>query len=242
MKKSILIIITLITCNISFAKKIPVPELKSPVTDLTNTLYDYQIENIENKLLVFEKSQSGQIAVLMIETTGEESIEEYSIRLAEQWQIGSAENDDGIILLIAKSDRKLRIEVGYGLEATITDAEAQYIIDELITPQFKEGDFNAGINNGLNRITELITGTAPPLDEIISKQNKNNEGSNDTLIIIIIIFIIIFLFQKFTGRRLFGLLSSGSYSSSSGGWSSSGGSSFGGGGGSFGGGGASGSW
>jgi len=181
MKKIILIIITLIFCNLSFAEKIPIPELKSPVTDLTNTLYDYQIENIKSKLIVFEKSQSGQIAVLMIETTGEESIEEYSIRLAEQWKIGSAENDDGVILLIAKSDRKLRIEVGYGLEATITDAEAQYIIDELITPLFKQGDFNAGINNGIDRIIGLISGISPTLDEIAESYASTESTSDEDI-------------------------------------------------------------
>ncbi|MCF6366470.1 MAG: TPM domain-containing protein [Bacteroidales bacterium] len=144
--------------NFISAQTIPIPELKSPVTDLTETLSQIEIIQLENKLLNFEKDSSRQIAVLMLPTTGEESIEEYSIRLAEKWEIGSAENDDGIILLIAKNDRKLRIEVGYGLENKITDADAEYIIDNIITPEFKNGNFYNGIYNGIDAISESIKG------------------------------------------------------------------------------------
>lgn len=244
MKNTILFILATLFFNLSYAVKIPVPELKSSVTDLTNTLYDFQIETIKNKLDYFEKSNSSQIAVLIISTTGEESIEEFSIRVAEHWKIGSAENDDGVILLVAKNDRKLRIEVGYGLENIITDAEAGYIIDEIILPNFKNGDFNKGINNGIDRITGLLNGISPPLDEINSHRENNNTGSNDTLIILLIIIILFFVFRKLTGISILGSVISGSSrSSSSRSWGSSSGSSgFSGGGGSFGGGGASGSW
>ncbi|MCF6366469.1 MAG: TPM domain-containing protein [Bacteroidales bacterium] len=196
MKKTILIIITLIICNLSFAEKIPIPDLKGPVTDLTYTLYDFQLKNIENKLMQFEQNNSGQIVVFMLPTTGEESIEEYSIRLAEKWKIGSAENDGGIILLIAKNDRKLRIEVGYGLEAIITDAEAQYIIDNKITPQLKSGDFYEGIDAGIDRIIGLISGVLPTVDEISEISTPEN-SSADNLIITLFIIIVLTMFVPY---------------------------------------------
>ncbi len=245
MKKTILFIFAFYLFNLSFAKKIPIPELKSPVTDLTNTLYDFQIQSLENKLHSFGESHTSQIAVLLIPTTSEESIEEYSMRVAELWKIGSVKNDDGVIIIVAKKDRKLRIEVGYGLENIITDAEAGYIINEIITPSFKNGDFYIGIYNAIERLTGLINGISPSLDEIISDKSKNESGSNDTLIILIIIIIVLFIFKKLTGKSILGTVILGSNRSTSHkswGSSSTGRSSFGGGGGSFGGGGSSGSW
>lgn len=179
--RKICFLLLLLIAGSTSAQLVQIPELSGPVTDLSHTLYESQIKDLENKLKLFEKTNAGQIAVLIITTTGDESIEEYSIRLAEQWKIGSAKNDDGVILLIAKNDRKLRIEVGYGLEAIITDAEAQYIIDELITPQFKNGDFNAGINNGLDRIIGLITGISPTLEEITAVYTEESYSSSEAV-------------------------------------------------------------
>jgi len=197
MKKPILIIITLIICNLSFAEKIPIPELKSPITDLTQTLNKNEINQLKHKLLNFENNNTAQIVVLLIPSTGEESIEEYSIRLAENWKIGSAENDDGIILLIAKNDRELRIEVGYGLETTVTDAEAQYITDELITPKLKEGDFYTGINNGIDAIIEAVKGNIILSETDTSNINKNKSEDNTNLFIPYMFILIISIMMPF---------------------------------------------
>jgi len=195
MKKIIIFISTLIFFNLSFAERIPVPELKSSVTDLTGTISKTGLSYLQSKLKDFEKADIGQIVVLIIPTTGEESIEEYSIRLAEKWEIGSTQNNDGVILLVAKDDRKLRIEVGYGLESIITDAEASYIINYIIVPEFKSGDFYNGINLGINRIIGLIQGNISPKTESeIEDLEKTNETSKN-FVITGWAFILMFLFM-----------------------------------------------
>ncbi len=201
MKEILIISISLILYNLSFAEKIPIPELKSPVTDLTNTLSDTEIKGIVNKLLLFEKTEKGQIAVLIIGTTGEDNIEDFSIRLAEQWKIGSSTNNDGVIIIVAKNDRKVRIEIGYGLESTITDAEASFIIDNIITPGFKAGDFYSGVNNGIDRIIGLITGISPTIEEMSENKNTSikseTDWSENNLVLILLIIIVLALFGPF---------------------------------------------
>ena len=163
--------------------KIKVPPLKERVTDLTQTLSSYEISEIENELASFEEEKGSQVVVLMMLTTGDETIEEYSIRVAEEWKIGRKGTDDGVILLIAKNDRKLRIEVGYGLEGIIPDASAARIIDDYITPYFKNGDFAGGINEGLEKIMLLISGEnlpEPDYSNLISESVSSPQSGTDT--------------------------------------------------------------
>jgi uncharacterized protein len=141
----------------------PLPELKTPVTDLTGTLSKEQISNLENRILGLEKEKGSQIAIAIVPTTSAENIEQYSIRLATAWKIGRKGVDDGVLLVVAKQDRKLRIEVGYGLEGAIPDAYAKQIIDMTIVPRLREGKFYEGISDGLDRIISLIkTESLPP--------------------------------------------------------------------------------
>lgn len=140
----------------------PLPELKSPVTDLTGTLSPEQISNLENRIFGLEKEKGSQIAIAIVPTTSTESIEQYSIRLATAWKIGRKGVDDGVLLVVAKQDRKLRIEVGYGLEGTIPDAYAKQIIDMTIVPRLREGKFYEGISDGLDRIISLIRAESLP--------------------------------------------------------------------------------
>ncbi|QOJ23392.1 MAG: YgcG family protein [Gammaproteobacteria bacterium] len=135
-----------------------IPPLKAHVTDLTATLSASEATQLEQKLAAFEKTKGSQIAVFIIPTTQPETIEQYSIRVAEAWQLGRKGIDDGILLLIAKNDRALRIEVGYGLEGAVPDAAAKRIIAEIITPQFKQGHFAAGIDAGIDALINLIKG------------------------------------------------------------------------------------
>ena len=144
------------------AADVAVPVLKARVTDLTATLSAEQTAALENKLAAFETKKGSQLAVLLVPTTQPETIEQYSIRVVEQWKLGRKGVDDGILLLIAKNDRKLRIEVGRGLEGALPDAIAKRIIDEYITPPFKQGDFNGGVNAGVDRIIKVVDGEPLP--------------------------------------------------------------------------------
>ncbi|MYM87033.1 YgcG family protein [Rugamonas sp. FT82W] len=141
---------------------VKVPPLSSPVTDLTATLSADQRGSLEADLRAFEQRKGSQVAVLIVPTTKPESIEEYSIRVAEQWKIGRKKIDDGAILVVAKDDHALRIEVGYGLEGALNDATAKRIIDDIIVPRFRQNDFYGGIAAGAASIMKVIDGEALP--------------------------------------------------------------------------------
>lgn len=143
----------------------PVPKLESRVTDLTGTLTAGQQAELEQKLAAFEQRKGSQVAVLIVNTTQPEAIEQYALRVAEAWKLGRAQPDDGVLLLVAIRDRALRLEVGYGLEGAIPDALARRIIDENITPLFRQGDYYGGVGAGLTQVMRLIDGEAlPPPD------------------------------------------------------------------------------
>lgn len=139
-----------------------VPPLKSRVTDLTGTLSPQVVSRIEQQLAAFEKEKGAQVAVLMVPSVQPESIEEYAVRVFEQWKLGRKGVDDGVLLVIAKNDRKLRIEVGYGLEGVLNDATSKRIISDDIVPHFKRGDFAAGVEAGVSRILRVAGGESLP--------------------------------------------------------------------------------
>jgi uncharacterized protein len=141
---------------------VAVPPLTGRVVDRTATLGSSDIASLDKTLKDFEARKGSQIAVLIVPTTQPETIEQYSIRVAEAWKIGRKKIDDGAILVVAKDDRKLRIEVGYGLEGVLTDVTAKRIIDEVITPKFRSGDFAGGIADGVSRILRVVDGEPLP--------------------------------------------------------------------------------
>jgi len=147
---------------LSASAEVAVPPLQARITDLTGTLSASQIQNLDSRLRDFERAKGSQIAVLLLPTTQPETIEEYSIRVADAWKIGRAKTDDGVILVVAKDDRKLRIEVGRGLEGAIPDAVAKRIVSEVIAPHFKSGDFYGGIAAGTDALMKLIEGESLP--------------------------------------------------------------------------------
>ncbi|NVN84783.1 MAG: YgcG family protein [Rhodopseudomonas sp.] len=147
------------------AADVAVPSLTGRVVDQTGTLTAETSARLEQKLKEFEARKGSQIAVLLVPTTAPETIEQYSLRVAEQWKIGRKKIDDGAILLVAKNDRKLRIEVGYGLEGALNDVTAKRIIDEIITPKFKNSDFSGGIEDGVDRMIGVIDGEPLPKPE-----------------------------------------------------------------------------
>jgi len=141
---------------------VAVPQLKARVTDLTGTLSAEQLNSLETELRAFEQSKGSQIAVLVLPSTQPETIEQYSIRVAESWKIGRKKADDGLILVVAKNDHQLRIEVGYGLEGAIPDVVAKRVIREVIAPQFLANDFYGGIRDGTRMLMKLIEGEKLP--------------------------------------------------------------------------------
>jgi uncharacterized protein len=144
---------------------VAVPPLNGPVIDQTGTLSGEDIAGLAVKLKDLENRKGSQIAILIVPTTAPETIEQYSIRVAEAWKIGRKKIDDGALLVVAKDDHHLRIEVGYGLEGSLTDATAHRIIDEVITPKFKAGDFAGGISDGIDRMIKVIEGEKLPAPE-----------------------------------------------------------------------------
>lgn len=135
---------------------VPIPGLKARVNDLTASLAPAQAAELEARLAAFEARKGSQVVVLLLPTTQPETIEQFGIRLMDAWKIGRKGTDDGVILIVAKNDRRLRIEVGYGLEGVLNDATAKRIIDETITPRFKAGDLPGGIVAGVDAILATV--------------------------------------------------------------------------------------
>lgn len=155
-----------------------IPPLKARITDLTGTLTAEQKGALEQRLAAFEARKGSQIAVLMLPSTKPEEIEQYSIRLAEAWKIGRKGTDDGLILVVAKEDRRLRIEVGYGLEGAIPDATAKRVISETITPKFKAGDFYGGISDGVDQLIRLVDGEKLPPPAAAAPSDTSQGGAD----------------------------------------------------------------
>ncbi len=218
--------------------------IREYVTDNTGTLTETEISNLRKKLRDFDKKTSTQIVVYMTGTLGNESLEDVTQRIAEKNGIGKKKKNNGVLLFIAKSDRKLRIEVGYGLEGALPDALADQIIRKKITPKFKNNDYYGGISDGVDAIMSATVGEYKADD----KDDSGSDGLCTVGFIALFIFSGLFIFISSIIRSIFfgGGWGSGGYrggggffSGGSGGFSGGG---FSGGGGSFGGGGASGSW
>lgn len=155
------VLLLLSWCALAGAQ-VRVPALRAPVTDLTSTLTAGQRESLNTALRAFEARKGSQVAVLIVPTTQPESIEQFGIRVADQWKLGRKKVDDGAILIIAKDDRTLRIEVGYGLEGALTDAASKRIISDFIVPRLRQGDLFAAIKEGVDRMMQVIDGESLP--------------------------------------------------------------------------------
>jgi uncharacterized protein len=256
MKRAIIQIVLLLGFITMPLAALDVPPLRGHVNDYANMLSPSTLHSLEYLLTEFEKNESTQIVILTIPSLQGAVLEEFSIKVAEKWKIGQKKLDNGVIFLVSKNDRKMRIEVGYGLEGKLTDLLAGRIIDNDIKPFFKKGDYDAGISAGAHAIIRAVKGeysAAAPAQE-----EKQDFWMGTAIIAIsvfggmgLIIIIIIILAIKFPHLASGGgdssyssssSSSSSSYSSDSGGSSSSSSSDFSGGGGDFGGGGASGDW
>jgi uncharacterized protein len=187
-----------------------VPRLTGRVVDTTSTLTSSERSALEQKLAALEQRKGSQVAVLMVKTTQPEAIEQFSLRVAEAWKIGRAKTDDGVILVVAKDDRQMRFEVGYGLEGAVPDALAKRIIAEQIRPHFRDGDYAGGLNAGIDALAKLIDAEPLPAPAAQSARNRGNGGNGGNgfesffgLVVILALFVAPLL------RRLFGGLFGG---------------------------------
>jgi uncharacterized protein len=186
--------------------EVAVPPLASRVTDLTGTLSGGAVARIEAKLANLETRKGSQVAVLIVPTTQPEEIEQYGIRVAEAWKLGRKGVDDGAILLVAKNDRRVRIEVGQGLEGALPDAIANRIISETITPHFKQADYDGGVEAGIDQVISVVNGE--PLPQPDRKWERHNGLGNMLPLLLVVVFVVSGVLRAIFGR-LFGSVATG---------------------------------
>ncbi|WP_287371892.1 TPM domain-containing protein [Prosthecochloris sp.] len=226
---------------------VELPSLTGRVNDYASMISSETEREIDEKLARLEENESTQVVVLTVDSLEGEPLEDFSIRIVEAWKIGQKEYDNGVLLLVAKKDRKVRIEVGYGLEGRLTDLTAGRIVDNEIVPLFAKGSYDQGIAHGIDMVIAAVQGEY----SAFQKESGREENGGSLLPVLIILIVIIYFYSQvprgggghgsgpviFTGGPGGGGFYGGG--SRSGGF---GGGGFSGGGGSFGGGGASGSW
>jgi uncharacterized protein len=181
-----------------------VPRLRQRVTDLTNTLAAPRVASLEAILKDFETETGAQLALLIVETTAPETIEQFSIRVVDEWQLGRQGVDDGALLIVALDDRIVRIEVGRGLEGALTDLTSRRIIDESIVPLFRAGDYAGGVQVGLERMMAVVRGEPlPPPDQAWRERAKESEGRGPSLVELWILGVVAFFWiAELLGRRI----------------------------------------
>jgi uncharacterized protein len=183
--------------------QVAVPPLSGRVVDQTSTLSGDEVASLDRTLKDFEARKGSQIAVLIVPTTAPEAIEQYSIRVAEAWKVGRKKIDDGAILVVAKDDHRLRIEVGYGLEGALTDITAKRIIDEIITPKFRSGDFAGGISAGVDQMIRVVDGEPLPAPQQQRQQQSSSFLNHiDPTLLIFGVIILSGILRGVLGRLL----------------------------------------
>jgi uncharacterized protein len=179
----------------------PIPPLQSRVTDLTGTLTPAERTQLESRLAEFESRKGAQIAVLLVPSTQPEEIEQYSIRVVDAWKLGREKPDDGALLLIAKDDRSMRIEVGRGLEGALTDLVSKRIIADTIAPRFRQGDYAGGIAAGIDQMIRVVDGE--PLPAVDPQWGGGSERLADMLPLLLgVIFVGSVVLRALFGRAL----------------------------------------
>ena len=178
------------------ASALEVPYLAGRVNDQASLLEDGFEAQLEERLRILEEETGAQVAVLTISTLDGDPIEDFSIRVVETWSLGREDADDGVLILIARDDRRMRIEVGYGLEGVLTDAQSGRIIDHLMAPKFREGDFNGGVGAAVEAVSSAIRGEALDFPE---KQPRSS-GFNPASFIFLLIFGLPFIGTALTAR------------------------------------------
>lgn len=263
MKKRFTALVILFALLVSSLSALEVPALKGRVNDEAGVFSSSEARALEQKLASLEASGAAQMAVLTVKSLEGDSLEEFSIRTVETWKLGSGGKDNGVLLLLALEERKVRLEVGYDLEGELTDAKSGYIIREIIIPWFSKGDFASGMAAGIDAVASVAGGDtslvpASPAPASVRRSSRRSVPVNFLVILFILFFNSFGRMGRRRGGGLFSFLMLNSLLGGSrhrGGWSSGGfggggfssgggfgGGGFSGGGGGFGGGGASGGW
>lgn len=239
-KISVLFLFLLLLFPVGKGFGLDVPELSGHVNDQADLISSGVELKIENYLREFERSDSTQVAVLTIPSLEGEALDEYSLRVAETWALGQKGKDNGVLLLVAKADRKIKIEVGYGLEGNLTDLMAGRIVDNEITPYFRQGNFEGGIIAGINAISSAVRGEYTGDGRTVSPKKRRSPWGLLGLLLFLGPSLLRFgaLGYRGRGHRRSAMWIGGPF----GGGGGFGGGGFSGGGGGFGGGGASGGW
>lgn len=205
MLRALIVAVALCLTNLAGAQALqPVPALSARVVDQTATLSADQRQRLASKLAAFEAGKGAQIAVLIVASVAPETIEQYALRVVESWQLGRKSVDDGALLLVAKQDRKLRIEVGYGLEGALNDATAKRIISETIAPRFKDGDFYGGINAGVDTMIKVVSSEPLP-----PPAARSSDAGVDLETVVFVGFILVFVVGGILRAMLGRLLAAG---------------------------------
>ena len=202
MKKAALIFwLALIWAAMSWAQALQaVPPLSAHVIDQTGTLNAAQVKSLEDKLMALEQAKGTQIAVLMVGTTQPEDIASYANRVGNTWKIGRKEVGDGVLVVVAKNDRKVRIEVAKALEGAIPDLAAKQVIDEAITPNFRKGDFAAGLSAAIDQLVARVNGEAlPPPKQADARKGASGFNWTD-------LAVFLFVAVPIMGRVLRGMM------------------------------------
>ena len=183
------------------------PKLTQHVTDRTGTLSAEQVAQLEAPLVALEQRKGAQLAILVIASTGGQTIEEYSLAVAEANKLGRAKPDDGLLLLVAKDDHKARIEVGYGLEGAVTDALSSRIIREYLAPKFRQDDYFGGLQDAETVLVKLVDGE--PLPAPMTSQESEEEGLPPSMVVAVFVGMILGVFAGGTGLKPAALRRSG---------------------------------
>jgi uncharacterized protein len=182
--------VALLAAGLSFAQQVPVPKLTGHVVDLTGTLAAPARDALDAKLVAFERESGSQVAVLIVPSIGDETIEEFAGRVTDEWKLGRKGVDDGVLFMIAMKERRLRIAPGRGVSGSLTDALSKRIVSDIVAPHFKAGDFAGGVDAGVDAIVKAVKGEALPLPAQRPRQSRSSAGGGLTNFLVLGFFLV----------------------------------------------------
>jgi uncharacterized protein len=188
-RRVVIPVLLLLLCGGGAIAEVAIPPQRAAVTDLTQTLTPEQSATLERRLRDFEAQKGVRIAVLLVPTTQPETIEQYSIRVTDAWQLRREGVDAGVLLLVAKDDRTVRIEVGYGLEGALPDVIADRIIEQVIVPRFRSGDFFGGLDEALTRIIAVVEGEPLPEPPPAQERPRGDSLGPSVPLLLMLLFV-----------------------------------------------------
>ena len=208
MRRLLALVLVLAAATLAWPQEAAVPKLTGHVVDLTSTLADPQRAGLDAKLSTFEREHGSQVVVLLVPSLGNEAIEDFAGRVTDSWQLGRKGVDDGVLFVVAKNDRKMRIHTGRGVQGTLTDALSKRIVSDLVAPHFRDGDFAGGIEAGTDAIMKAIEGEQLPLPARKTPSSARSHGIAASIpeIAIVAFFVVPLVGMMLRGifGRLFG--------------------------------------